>query len=132
MWAKVRQVQALEFWDVWECRSNPELGPVITTKLAYSKAGAYIGEADGSIASVLGPHGIKPELRTPESTVCSIGFSEREQKWYGWSHRAIFGFAVGDTVKAGDSTDESLPVGFRAKSLDDARKMAIAFAASVS
>jgi hypothetical protein len=29
--------------------------------------------------------------------VCSIGFSEKEQKWYGWSHRAIYGFAPGST-----------------------------------
>ena len=47
-------------------------------------------------------HGIKPELRTPNSKVPSIGFSATEQKWYGWSHRAIYGFAIGHTVKSGD------------------------------
>lgn len=25
-----------------------------------------------------------------------LGFSEVNQKWYGWSHRAIFGFGIGD------------------------------------
>lgn len=34
-------------------------------------------------------------------TAC-IGFCEDEQKWYGWSHRAIYGFGVGSEVKRGD------------------------------
>ena len=32
----------------------------------------------------------------------STGFSESSQKWYGWSHRAIYGFGIGSTVKRGD------------------------------
>lgn len=32
----------------------------------------------------------------------NIAFNPEEQKWYGWSHRAICGFAVGDTCKKGD------------------------------
>lgn len=32
---------------------------------------------------------------------CSIGFCERENKWYGWSHRAIYGFTVGSKVEKG-------------------------------
>ena len=28
----------------------------------------------------------------------SIGWSEEEKKWYGWSHRAIYGFGIGDMV----------------------------------
>jgi len=31
----------------------------------------------------------------------NIGFSEKEQKWYGWSHRAIFGFGIGSKVEPG-------------------------------
>ena len=30
------------------------------------------------------------------------GWSEKEQKWYGWSHRAIFGFGIGSKVSRGD------------------------------
>ncbi len=33
----------------------------------------------------------------------NIGFNPKEQKWYGWSHRAIFGFGVGSTCKKGDA-----------------------------
>ncbi len=32
----------------------------------------------------------------------NIGFSETEQKWYGWSHRAIYGFGIGSKVSKGD------------------------------
>lgn len=32
----------------------------------------------------------------------NLGFNEQEQKWYGWSHRAIYGFGVGHEVKMGD------------------------------
>lgn len=60
----------------------------------------------------------------------AIGFSEKEQKWYGWSHRAIYGFGIGDipiecypgkTVK-----------GKKIKTLDQAKEAAIKFSKSVS
>ena len=35
---------------------------------------------------------IVPEKRTPTSSVCSIGKSMKDGKWYGWSHRAYGGF----------------------------------------
>lgn len=100
--------------------------------------------------------GIKPEPREPacpganggRGRTCTIGFSERKQRWAGWSHRAIDFFGIGDTVDEGDCvassgwTDEwlaehpeddlRLPVGFEAKTLEDARRMAIAFADLVS
>ena len=92
-------------------------------------------------------YGIKPQIIHDEE-VCSIGFSERDQKWYGWSHRAICGFSIGDEIKEGDSTnssgftdeylqehpekDLSLPMGFKANNLEDCKRMAIAFADSVS
>lgn len=31
-----------------------------------------------------------------------VGFSPKEGKWYGWSHRAIFGFEIGSTCKKGN------------------------------
>jgi len=67
---------------------------------AYTPDGAYIGDEDW--AKKLDEHGIAPELRTEDSGVCSIGFCEREQKWYGWSHRAIFGFGIGSKVERGN------------------------------
>ncbi len=121
-------------------------------KNAYTiPEGYYIGSSKWA-HSLIVKRGIKPQprLRTEGSSgkVCSIGFCEREQKWYGWSHRAIFGFGIGDAVKQGDCTaspgctdewlaehpedDLTLPIGFQAKTLEDAKRMAIAFADSVS
>lgn len=114
---------------------------------AYTPTGDYIGNPKDAFR-LCRTRGIKPERRETHSNVCSIGFSEKDGKWYGWSHRAIYGFRVGDTVKEGDCTAEegcieeylvdhpeerrALPVGFAAQTMDDARKMAVAFAASVS
>jgi len=131
-------------------------GPPFIMRSAYTiPEGHYVGNPRLAHRLMV-LHGIKPEPRTPadpssnggRGRTCSIGFCEREQKWYGWSHRAIFGFGIGDVVKEGDCTassgwteeylaehpeaDESLPVGFQAKSLEDAKRMAIAFAESVS
>lgn len=34
--------------------------------------------------------------------VVNYGFSEKLQKWFGWSHRGIYGFGIGSEVKFGD------------------------------
>jgi hypothetical protein len=34
--------------------------------------------------------------------ICSIGYCKKQRKWYGWSHRAMFGFTIGSKVKKGD------------------------------
>jgi len=118
----------------------------VIVKSAYTPSGDYIGNNKDAYYLIV-KRGIKPEKANPTHNVCSIGFCEREQKWYGWSHRAIFGFGVGSEVKEGDCcassgyTDEylaehpeddlSLLVGFVAKDLIDAKRMAISFAASV-
>lgn len=60
----------------------------------------------------------------------SIGFSEKEQKWYGWSHRAIYGFGIGSKVKKGDCGYKGKEK--TAKTLDDAKQMAKDFAKAVS
>ena len=42
---------------------------------------------------------IKGEKTHPDHSVASIGKSEADGKWYGWSHRAVYGFKAGDKVK---------------------------------
>lgn len=70
-------------------------------KSAYTTDGQYIG--DTKLAYHLCKvRGIEPQFASPSHSVCSIGFCDKEQKWYGWSHRAMFGFAVGSEVKQGD------------------------------
>ena len=84
------------------------------------------------------------EYPTPTSQIKHIGFNPKTQTWYGWSHRAIFGFKVGDRVKAGDiiakgtaadlrpDAPAAFPLGFEARTLDDAKRMAAKFAIEVS
>ena len=70
-------------------------------KLAYNKKGDLIGNVEDA-KYLCDELGICPELRLPQNHTCSIGFSKENQKWYGWSHRAIHGFGIGSTVKVGD------------------------------
>lgn len=77
------------------------VGELLHMKVAYTPSGDYIGNP--KIAHLLcKKRGIAPEKISPDHNVCSIGFSETEQKWYGWSHRAIHGFGIGAEVKPGD------------------------------
>jgi hypothetical protein len=81
--------------------------------------GHYIGDLE-TAEFICGSRGIKPELAKASDAVCSIGFCEREQKWFGWSHRAMFGFGVGSEVKRGDCA--YVPI-----DMEDARLEAIRF-----
>lgn len=66
-----------------------------------------------------------------ESRGMGLGFSEKEQRWYGWSHRAIFGFGVGDKIfepEFGDDKTHFAKHGTKPiKNMDDAKKAAKAF-----
>ena len=120
-------------------------GSVVESLSCYTPGGDYVGTE--KVARRLYGMGVVPEKMDPGANVCSVGFCEREGKWYGWSHRAMYGFGVGDVVSEGDCTassgwteeylaehpekDLSLPVGFVAESLEGARRMAVAFAESV-
>lgn len=96
-------------------------------QVAYTHDGGYIGSEQDAEALIT-KRGIKPEC-IPGHKVCSIGFSERDQKWYGWSHRAIYGFKVGDVLTGNDDLVE-----FRGKikTIDQARECAIQFANNVA
>ena len=98
---------------------------------AYTTGGLYVGTPEYA-RYLCAERGIKPELRTPESSICSIGFCEKEQKWYGWSHRAICGFGIGSKARRGDLHCTIEKDEWTAKTLADARKMACDFAKAVS
>jgi hypothetical protein len=97
---------------------------------AFNKNGDYIG--DVKIAERLcDKMGIAPEM-SGEADVCTIGFCAREDKWYGWSHRAIAGFGIGDKLYDERFSDDSAKPqdhGWTAiENLDDARLAAIRYA----
>ena len=144
---EVREEQLDEFGD----------GTPVVMKSAYTvPEDYYIGNSVDAYRKMvtrglrqLQPVTIDQEAGGGLGTTCAIGFQPEEQKWYGWSHRAICGFGVGDKIEseshlctqsgwADDCVDEHteedlrLPVGFEARTLDDAKQMARAFASAVS
>ena len=86
---------------------------------AYNESGEYIGNLKDA-KYICDEKGISPELRTPTSNTCSIGFCEKDQKWFGWSHRAIYGFGIGSEVKKGDC-------GFVPDNITQAKEKALSF-----
>lgn len=106
--------------------------------------GSYIGTTD--VFNALKDKGIIYMEGIDGSSVACIGLSE-DGKWYGWSQYTIHGFEIGDIVQEGDLTttsgytddyviqhpedDKSLPVGFTAYTMNDAKRMAIAYASAV-
>lgn len=72
----------------------------------------YFSKVDGSYMTMKGMEdmihflirlGITDQIQNGTGhTVANIGFNPEEQKWYGWSHRAVFGFGVGSECKKGD------------------------------
>lgn len=85
-----------ELWKLYPDDPEPTL-----MREAYTPKGDYIGKPKWA-HQLCKVRGIAPEKISPTSRVCSIGFCEKEQKWYGWSHRAIYGFGIGSTCKKGD------------------------------
>lgn len=75
--------------------------PGETLRSAVNASGHYIGDEE-TAKYLCDERGIAPELANEGHNVCSIGFCESEQKWYGWSHRAMCGFGIGSEVKKGD------------------------------
>jgi len=61
-----------------------------------------------------------------------VGFCEKEQKWYGWSHRAIYGFGIGSKITKDSAAYKPDKGEWTAKTLGDAKRMAKDFAEAVS
>lgn len=87
--------------NTMEIRRSPTSTDDFPMTAVYSKIDdGYVGTLEW--AEMLTERGIAPQKRDPDHNVCSIGFCEKEQKWYGWSHRAMCGFGIGSEVKRGD------------------------------
>lgn len=58
--------------------------------------------------------------------VVSVGFNEKEQKWYGWTHRGYGCFGIGYEVVKGSICDcGSHEYPFKVKNLEEAKQLAI-------
>lgn len=74
----------------------------VMTKQCVTSAGDYIGDPR-TTDLLINKYGIRHFEKTePAHCVCSIGYNPDTRTWFGWSHRAIFGFAPGSTCKMGD------------------------------
>lgn len=95
--------------------------------------GAYIGDIE-TAKSICDKYGINP-IKHPSA---SIGKSDKDGKWYGWSHRGIYGVKVGEKItpkmdllymeKRKENKDGSYVI----KDEDDAKKHAILYSQNVS
>ena len=103
--------------------------------MAYTPNGEYIGSSRDA-HRLVAKRGIQPIKTHSNHCVCSIGYSVKDGKWYGWSHRAIYGFKPGSTCKNGDCHYVPRRHGGKgkwiAKTTADAKRMAIDFAEGVS
>lgn len=126
-------VKSHELYDVFEedWLSHWEDMPADDTQtmtVARNKGGDYIGDARMA-EQLCEKHGIAPEARTSEVT-CNFGWSEKKQKYFGWSHRALVGFSIGDKI-FDEACNADLPFIERGKvdikCKDDARIAAMRF-----
>lgn len=136
-----REVVHVHRWKKWGYEVRTEIiatcGIPLDMRSAYTLNGDYIGSPRDA-AFLCKRKGIAPELGDPNHNVCSIGYCDRDEKWYGWSHRAIVGFRIGDMIfeeSFPGATDKTpfrkhgrLPI----KNMLQARHAATNFARSVS
>lgn len=117
------------------CESPCKGEPPYEWTMAYTPQGLFIGDPRMAWQLCV-KRGIRPEGRATDSSVASVGFSGKDGKWYGWSHRAICGFKIGSKCRRGMCHYMPRSRGGRgawvAKTVADARQMACDFAAGVS
>ena len=92
-----------ELWDSGD-EELPDGDPrrKFNVEVYRSKSGDYIdtrrrGRRPGRVKTIARLK-IHAEKTGPTNSVCSIGRSEVDGRWYGWSHRAMLGFGPGDKI----------------------------------
>lgn len=93
----------VEFWHnlVFRLRCKEMRILLITEVIDFDRPNLYFGPPEKQ--KHIFKYGLDyTTLEAPNGKNVSIGFSPGRQKWYGWSHRAIYGFGIGSTIKAGD------------------------------
>jgi hypothetical protein len=96
---------------------------VSTMDICGEETEVYLSNYDDSYMTHVGMEDNVEFLAQREITeqlTHGVGFSPKEGKWYGWSHRAIFGFKIGSTCKKGDCH-------YRAGNIEDEIEAAILF-----
>ena len=107
---------------------------LLLERIRFKGCGAELLEGKSGLEKFKEKHGIVNLGKTWPYN--SVGFSEKERKCYGWSHRAILGFGIGDKIFEPDFGDENTLFtkhGSKTiKNMDDAKESAKAFAKYMS
>lgn len=115
---------AAEFVDGMNELFAKNLNEPYIIEALYTPDGYYIGDKNHAkrliVDRAITPHQFNNAVVPFSHVPCSIGFCEKEQKWYGWSHRGIGGFGVGSTVKLGD-------IAFKPSNLEETVAKAMSF-----
>lgn len=126
-WRRIGYEERTETWDI-ENGYEPTL-----MKSTYNPSGDYIGNFKQ--ARYLFGRGIT-QVFPVNGGICCIGFNTMQQKWYGWSHRAICGFKIGNRIFEEEYGNDQTPFNKhgnkKIECLADAKQAAINFAESVS
>jgi hypothetical protein len=134
---KGKLIESNDVFDVYEyfyvpgdIEPNADYTPLFW---AFTKDGKEIGDKD-TATMLVNKYGITEfDKSNPKNCVCSIGYSPSDGKWYGWSHRAMYGFNIGHKVKKGDVVEvEGIPAGFEVTNMGEAKHLARTFALSVA
>jgi len=91
----------------------------------------YVSKIDGSYLTHVGleddlkhflKRGITEQIQSSfkGKETANIGFNPKDKKWFGWSHRAIYGFGIGSKCKKGDC-------GYKASNKEDFKEACLSF-----
>lgn len=132
---KLAEHEFLDLWSQAYAYGTPDNLIVGTREVWTNKDGDYCCSGPyEEMAKTFIEHGIAPEPIDDEASVCSIGWSEKEQAYFGWSHRAIQMFKIGDKIFEEDFVGATDTTPFREYgertilSKQDAREAAVNFA----
>lgn len=123
--------------EEWTAISTGISKPLKTRSMYSLDNGIYLGSADhNGFFRMFKRFGItKFEKTKPDHTIATIGFSNKNDKWYGWSHRAIAGFDVGHKIKQGDIGYNEFYKKYNKNKIEtkeEAKDMAVIFSLDVS
>ncbi len=90
-----------------------EIGVQVKSSIPKDDGMIWVTKADGSYITRVGMEDnqkylIKRNFTQIQSAYEGVGkpislaFNKEEQKWYGWSHRAMYGFGIDSECKIGD------------------------------
>jgi hypothetical protein len=133
-------MRAFETFDLWLEEWDGGGGGPINVEVYRNKRGAFVGARHRGrrcgIVRGIAKLEISPIKNKSTHSTCSIGKSAIDGKWYGWSHRAMVGFGLGDRIfEERYGNDQTLFAKHGRKKVRtdrDARMAASRFARSVS